>query len=471
MYLDYYGNDLPENALELRETKAGGLSISIWWNKVPRQIMTYDKINEVLDKLDKKGLPKKETKKGCYTIATTGTLGTGYFIRYGKSDANRIEVCGASTDSNKDTRLFRVCVSLSYDDEFGALDAWIAFQSLVNEKIGKKLSQIFGGLPMEYLKNRYCVPSPINWASGLYMNYEGSVAENCVKADICSAYGTEASKTLPDCHISRGKVVQGRVPPTKELPFAFYLESGHMAIWNEGDTFELNKSPYITCDHTIFCQPEKDRTLLLPVAENSLAEVFEELYEGRKDDPHNKLIMNATIGMFHRKKTRLQEDNLWPIPAVIKYRCNKRIIDTCQWLRERDQLPILINTDSILWEGEWQDDFYEVFSNEKKLGNFTIEYRKCRAVIRSTKIYQVEDAETGEVITRWSGSHSKKYTSLLRFGQIWQKDVYDFLREVAEKNTIKWDKKRCRYINRHGDTYYNIDEDIQEVLLKWQSKD
>lgn len=465
MYLDYYGNRLPDGVIVRNNSRAGGVKWSIWWNKLPPIVMTYDKINKALDGLDQKGITYKETQKGCYTVATLGTLGIGYFVRKNKTDKNRIEVCGAFLDKNDDIRLFRIGVSQSYNEEFGALDAWIAFQARVNETIGKKLSQIYGGLPLEYLKYRKCVPSPINWASARYTAKNGSIAENCVKADICSAYGTEASKTLPDCHISRGKVVQGRVPPTEELPFAFYLESGHMAIWNEGSTFELNESPYITCDHTTYCEPEDDRTLLLPAVKESLAQIFEELYDGRKDNENNKMVMNATIGMFHRKKTLHQEDNLWPLAGVIKYRCNKRIVDTCEWLKERDQKPILINTDSILWEGEWQDDFYKVFSNEKKLGNFTLEYKKCRAVIRSTKIYQVEDAETGEVITRWSGSHSKKYTSLLRFGQIWQSKVYEFLKELENKNTIKWDDKSRRYINKEGDFYTNIDKEMEEFVL------
>ncbi len=471
MYLDYWGNELPEGALEFRNTKSGGFTISIWWNKIKKQVMTYDKINEILDTLDNKGLPKKETQKGCYTIATTGTLGIGYFIRNPKTktDINRIEVCGGSLDSNNDIRLFRVGVSLAYDSEFGALESWIAFQNKANEKIGKSIGEIFGGLPLDYHKYRTCVPSPINWASGVYTDYKGSIAENCVKADICSAYGTEASKTLPDCRISLGKVINGRAKPTKELPFAFYLESGHMAIWNEGDTFELNESPYITYNHTVFCSPDKDRTLLLPAAKYSLAEIFEDLYEGRKDNPDNKMIMNATIGMLHRKKITNKEDNLWPVAAVIKYRCNKRIVDTCEWLKERDQYPILINTDSILWEGEWKDEFYEIFTNEKKLGNFTLEYKKCRATIRSSKIYQVEDTKTSEVITRWSGAHSRKYTSLLRFGQIWRDDVYDFLQEVADRNAVKWDKEKCRYINRVGDIYSNADKEMEETL-KWLDK-
>lgn len=469
MYLDYWGNELPKGALEIRETKTGGFSISIWWNKIQKQVMTYDKINEVLDKLDSKGLPKKETKKGCYTIATTGTLGLGYFIRPAKGDINRIEVCGSSLDSNDDIRLFRVGVSLEYDSEFGALEAWLSFQAKANEKLGKSIGEIFGGLPLEYHKYRECVPSPINWASGAYMDYKGSVAENCVKADICSAYGTEASKTLPDCRISLGKVMNGRIAPTKELPFAFYLESGHMAIWGEGSTFELNKSPYITHDHTKWISAEDDKTLLLPVAKHSLADIFEDLYEGRKNNPDNKLIMNATIGMLHRKKITNKEDNLWPVASVIKYRCNKRIVDTCEWLKERDQYPILINTDSILWEGEWQDEFFEVFANEKKLGNFTLEYKRCRAVIRSSKIYQIEDLDSGEVITRWSGAHSRKYTSLLRFGQIWRDDVYEFLQEVADRNAVKWDKKTCRFINKKGDIYYNSNKEMEE-LLQWLDK-
>lgn len=468
MYLDYYGKRLPEGVLVKRTSRAGGIGWSIFWSKLPVMVMTYDKINEVLDKLDGKGLPYKETKAGCYTLATLHTLGIGYFIRKTKGDTNRIEVCGASLDSEDNIRLFRVGVSQSYDSDFGALDAWIAFRMKVKETLDKSLTDIFGGLPLSYLKYRDCVPSPINWASARYTARRGSIAESCVKADICSAYGTEASKSLPDCHFTNCQVLAGKHSPTQDFPFAFYLESGNMAIYGEGDTYALNQSPYITCDHTVFVEDEYEKTLLMPAATVSLADVFEDLYEGRKDNEHNKEVMNITIGMFHRKKTTTQEDNLWPLAAVIKFRCNKRIIDTCEWLKERGQRPILINTDSILWEGEWQDDFFAVFTKEKKLGNFAIEYKKCKAVIRSSKIYQVLDVESGDIITRWSGSHTKKYTRELAFGQIWHNKVYEYLKELESRNTIQWNHSIRRYVNQLGEIYENID---MEELLQWLKQD
>lgn len=470
MYLDYWGEDLPKDALVRRKTKSGGFTFSIFWNKVKKQVMRYEEINETLDKLDNKELTYKETKDGCYTLATATTLGIGYFIRRMKKDANNIEVCGGWLDSNDDIRLFRVGLTQRFDKDFGALDAWIDFQARVNKTLNKSIGQIYGGLPLEYHKYRTCVPSPINWASARYTTKTGRIAENCVKADICSAYGTEASKTLPNCRVSLGKVVKGRVKPTEELPFAFYLESGNMAIWNEGDSFELYNSPYITCDHSVFCEENQDKTLLLPAAKESLVDIFTELYDGRKENEDNKFVMNATIGMFHRRETKYQEDNLWPLAAVIKYRCNKRIVDTCEWLKERGQKPILINTDSILWEGEWQDEFYEIFSDEKRLGNFTLEYKHCQAVIRSPKVYQIKDVNGGEVITRWSGPYSTKYTNLLDFGQIWQGKIYEFLRDVSEKNTIQWDKKKRRYINKKGEIYYNAEKEMEEMLL-WLKQD
>lgn len=457
----------PGIALVSKRTKSGGITYSIWWNKISPTMATYDKINEVLDELDNSSITYRETQKGCYTVATINTLRQGYFIRKNKQDANNIEVCGGRTNNDGDYVLFRYKIRQNYDEDFGALDAWIEFQEKVNEYTGKGINDIFGGLPMEYHQYRGCVPSPINWASFWLCNKRGEVAENCVKADICSAYGTEASKSLPDCHSFVIQKRSGKVEPTAEYPFAFYLHSGHMAIYGEGDTYTLNQSKYITCDHTTPIFDYQEETLLCPAATQTLEDVFQNLYEGRKDHPEYKGVMNMTIGMFHRKKTRFDSENLWPLAAVIKFRCNKRIIDVCGWLEQKGQKPILINTDSIMWEGDYNDEFYEIFSDEKKLGNFTFEYKSCRAVMRSSKIYQIQDKETEETITRWSGSHTKKYTSMLAFGQIWQESVYEFLRDLEERNIIKWDDKIRRFINRKGEIYIDTKEAVEEL---WQNK-
>lgn len=457
MYLSFDKKRLPIGALEEKKTKSGGTKYAIWWNKIPSVVMTYDKINEVLDKLDDMRLTYQDTKQGAYTLSRTSLIQNGYFIRADKTDKNKIEICGVLTESG-DGLLFRYKVSQSYVEDFGALDAWIEFKDRVNKFLGVSLDKIFGGLPQEYHQYRKCVPSPINWASSALTLEKGLISEESVKADICSAYGTEASKTLPDCHASTLKREKGKIEPTAEYPFAFYLKSGHMAIFQEGNTYELNKSKYITSNHTVLVSDKEEETLLLPPSKYSLREIFEDLYEGRKDNPNNKGIMNMTIGMFHRKKWTKQEDNLWPLAAVIKFRCNKRIVDVCDDLIKRGQHPILINTDSIMWEG----NDTEGFDTEKKLGNFVIENRRCLAVIRSSKIYQVYDLDTEEIITRWSGSHTKKYTRMLSFGQIWDARVYDYLRELEEKNTIKWDKTRRRYINKLGEDYKEMEE-----LPKW----
>ena len=452
MYLNFWGNRLPTGALEEQKQKAGGIVYAIWWNKVPSITCSYGEINKILDTLEGKDIPRQEVAKGCKTISRTWKLGEGYFIR--KAGNNIIEVCGAYRKDGRNSHLFRFVITQNKDEDAGR--AYNEFRAKVKEKCGVSLSVIFGGLPEEYHQYRGCVPSPINWASSAYTMARNCVAEGCVKADICSAYGTEGSKTLPDCHISRCRIVDGKVAPSEDFPFAFYLNSGHMAIWGEGTTEQLNKSRYITIDHTKFVSEEK--TLLCPAAKYSLRAVFEDLYEGRKDNPGNKFVMNATIGMFHRKVFTEQQDNLWPIAAVIKFRCNKRIVDECERLAANGCKPLLINTDSILWRGPLIDGF----AREKALGNFTIEYEKCRAVMRSPKIYQVQDVESGETITRWSGAHSKKYTSELAFGRIWEEKIYQFLQEEEMKNTVRWDDKTCRYVNKLYEIY------TEEECVIWQ---
>jgi len=52
MYLLINGADVPEKAIERRTQKNFGINYSIWWNRIPPVIDTYDKINEVLEDLD-----------------------------------------------------------------------------------------------------------------------------------------------------------------------------------------------------------------------------------------------------------------------------------------------------------------------------------------------------------------------------------------------------------------------------------
>ena len=338
-------------------------------------------------------------------------------------------------------------VSKSNNEENNAYEAWCEFKELTNKLCGQSLSSIFGGLPQEFHKYRTVVPKPIDWVNPLF---EGKVIQGCVKADICSAYGNEASKPLPDLHENCRKIVNGKVEPSQEYPFAFYLESNEMAVWGEGSSADLKNTRYMR--ETAY-EAINERTLLCKAASITLRPVFEYLYAHRKENEMLKFVMNATIGMFHRKKFTGVQDNLWPLAAVIKFRCNKRIISLCETLVSLGQIPLLINTDSITWKGN--DMSLVVF--DKALGNFRLEFEDCKLLYKGPKKYQVSGIPYGEtepvVMTRWAGPHNSTYTHNLAFGALLDKDILQRITAEEQNNVFRWNKERHRFITLAGEVF------------------
>lgn len=449
MYVDVFGKPLTESkgALVIKWLSEKKFSIHIWWRHVPSTIKRADEMNILLHGLDEI-LDYKETKQGCKTIATIGGLRQAYFIR-----GDGEEVCGCRIVGKEDVQVFRYKLTFAEKSDEQPYLAFDFFKGTTERLLGKSLNAIFGGLPQEYHQFRDCVPPPINWVSPFSKD---TVIEQCVKADICSAYGTEGSKPLPDLHASARKVVRGRAKPTEEYPFAFYLISGEMSVYGEGNSWDYAATRYMGNQKRKVV--EEDATLLCKAAPLTLEPVFEYLYNGRKDNEWYKFVMVASVGMFHRRKFTGEETNLWPLAAVIKFRCNKRIVDYCNQLIDMYQAPLLINTDSITWRGTDTS----ITTKEKKLGNFALEHANCSLLYSGPKKYQVRDDDDGTTITRWSGNHRKTLTEKLAFGEILNPKIIKTLEEQEKKATFKWDKTKRRFVNKFGDIY--VLEDFEETM-------
>lgn len=451
MYVDVFGRPITaeKGALVLNRLKQGKFSISIWWRHIPALALRADEINLLLDGLDQT-LTYKETRTGCKTIATVGGLKEAYFVR----DEGR-EFCGCRITPDEDIMVFRYVLTLgeTSEDNENAGIAYNIFRKKTKEILGQSLESLVGGLPEELHKYRFGVPSPINWTNPNFTNKE---INKCVKADICSAYGTEGSKPIPDLHARARKIVDGRVEPSAEYPFAFYLESGELSIFGEGNSWEYANTRYMGNQKRKVV--EKEQTLLCKATTKTLRPVFEYFYDGRKKHEYYKFVMVATIGMFHRQTFKGVSTNLWPIAAVIKFRCNKRIIDYCNQLVDNYQVPLLINTDSITWRGRDTS----ITTTEKKLGNFALEYANCSMLYSGAKKYQVRDDDNGAVLTRWSGNHRKTITDKLSFGEILNKEIIKKLEEQEKRATYRWSKEKRRFINQLGEIYTYVDYEMED---------
>lgn len=269
---------------------------------------------------------------------------------------------------------------------------------------GKKYKDI-------YTKVKKCVISPFDYCDSMVLNKKIMVN----KADVSSAYPNELCKDLPTFHDC--KELKGRVEPNEEYPFAFYINSRHVKIFNELYTadFANTKYPYRSIgrkwnpkdsvkpedDITILCKKEKKYS-------KYIKEISQELYNGRKDNPEFKMHMNAFIGKLQ------SNDNPWGscISAVVIARCANNMVNRCKKLLHAGCRVVLVNTDSISWMGNINTD---VYTTEKKLGNFVLEYTNIPMIIKSVKGYQY--IADGVCKTIYSGE-LKEITKNWKFGEI-----------------------------------------------------
>ena len=220
------------------------------------------------------------------------------------------------------------------------------FKAITNESF----KTCFGTVEENILR---CIPKQFYWSKkSRYLGSANSV-------DFSSHYPAAACSILPDSHTAITK--KGTVAPTAEYPFAFYIKSGHIAIYNELDThlwlanrfgkrtlFRL-KTVRKHFDDTFKDIPlNEDITILMKPAKYTLAEVYNKLYNARKDDEDAKLFLVASIGQMHRKN--YVRDKYAHLAAVIIARANKRMIDLVSKLDLSEIIQIQV--DGVIYTGD-----------------------------------------------------------------------------------------------------------------------
>lgn len=283
----------------------------------------------------------------------------------------------------------------------------------------------------EYTDVKKCVVTPFDYVNPSQLGKELIVS----KADVSSAYPTQLKKSVPTF---KGCLrVKGRVKPTEDYPFAFYVKSHHLAIYNELDTrkfagtlypyfpSELTKRKWIPND---FVRAEEDETILCKAVDKKyqdvINEICDDLYSKKNELSESKLFMNAFIGMLHRNSN----PTCSCVAAVVIARCANDMINRCKELKKRGATITLVNTDSISWT--YDVDTTGICDTVKFLGSFYLEHRNIKMICKSVKAYQFID-EKGIITTKFAGLESELKDSL-KFGEIMD---YDIITKVAvDKN-------------------------------------
>lgn len=294
------------------------------------------------------------------------------------------------------------------------------------------LFKIFSGqkYKAEYEDVKKCVISPFDYCNDHFTNRKIKV----YKADVSSAYPFELTKSLPTFHDC--KRINGRVEPTKEYPFAFYIKSRHVKIFNELYTRDFKNTlyPYRSIgrvwnpldsvkpedDITILCKEEKEYS-------KYIQQIAYDLYNGRKEHPEYKIWLNAFIGKLQSNSNPFASC----VSAVIIARCAYNMIKRCEVLRNENNIPVLVNTDSISWININPSS---VYTTEKKIGNFVLEYAGTDMYIKSVKAYQYITEEGCKTV--FAGV-KKEISKLIKFGDISNYDEVSTLIRITEEGFIE----------------------------------
>lgn len=224
----------------------------------------------------------------------------------------------------------------------------------VKEMTGKPITSWYGTSPVQF---RMCNPRPFYY---LDIDYNDNYFShfNCI--DACSQYPSGFLGDMPNAR--ERKLVKGTVKPTEDYPFAFYVKSGNIAIYNELDTHDWQNSPFASqlLYETQYLDPTKDVTVLMKKAEkNPLKEFFLKQYEIKETYDHDsqeykdaKDVMNCLIGMMHQKEFMYKKTSfqLAHVSAVAIARGNQKILNKAMEIGKKNIAQIIV--DSIIYKGK-----------------------------------------------------------------------------------------------------------------------
>ena len=229
--------------------------------------------------------------------------------------------------------------------------------------------------------------------------------------DFSSHYPSSICGMLPDAHTMIEK--DGYIEPSEEYPFAFYPNSGHMAIWNELDTHKWINTPYsdylfrtpmnVSKEYRNYLQSPytKDtRTILMKASPYRMDEIMRHFYDVKQSYPKDskeykeaKLVLNAFIGNLHRKDyTRYKYAH---IAATCIARANNSMLNVLRIVPFMDVVQVCV--DGLIYKGT-----FELGGKGGSLGSLEQEFTNRRMSFKGTNQYIV-DLGNGEFKVKSGG--------------------------------------------------------------------
>lgn len=314
----------------------------------------------------------------------------------------------------------------------------------------------FGTAPIDW---KVCTQKALYYICPLYQSTDVNrikIIDNVNSVDGCSQYPTAICDRLPT---TKGyKQVEGTVKPTEEYPFALYLKTGHVAVYNEFDThdwlyhrmaiklfrneFDVKTNPDypFTYKYLLQFNPDDDITILMKESEYTFKEEMEYFFNIKEQAPKDskeraeaKLVMNAFVGMFHQSNPRSYDKFAYcHLSNIAIARANDRLIKVSDKINIEDIIHICV--DGIIYKGK------QILGvKERKLGNFEQEFSDCKGVFTAINTYMIKNKDNE--VEKYKHGASDTYKSS---GKLIDDDpptqyeqMFDYTRT---DNSSHWDK-------------------------------
>lgn len=356
------------------------------WNKANHVRLTQSEFNSKLQWYKDKGfLVDNHRDAGNRTRKLSWTKPFSYCVDH---DHQQVNLYTTDDDFNF-TVYYSFCDSAKCDRNLGVSGgaAFRMVDSMFHERHDRSLQAAFGRCETDFIFDTINMAlAPIIYTNNRDCDY---ILSNVYKADVSSAYPYGLTFDLPDYHKSSIKKLSGIYKPTEEYPFAFYIRSGHMAIYKELDTYNDFRTHPLYCTRGKWNNDlygEKDVTILMKASRFKLDDIMIELYGKKKDNADIKTMMVAFIGYIRSTKS-WQKHYMGHISACVYARHIKRMLSFYDTIVSEKNIVEMIATDSICWRGHAMP---QITTKEKEIGNFVSEYENARLVMLANGVYGLE---------------------------------------------------------------------------------
>lgn len=290
------------------------------------------------------------------------------------------------------------CTTNYHDDQknISTPNSFKVFKSMFKKRTGIKMLDAYG--KVEHGFKVFC-PKPLYYISSLW--------DKCIwlsgisKEDYCSHYPASALEILPDAstRVDRNEYVK----PNSEYEFAFYPDTGHIAIFNEFDSHDFNKyiKTYTAKVAVGKFAPDyygsDSRTILMKRSQYSLSDEIMFFYNQKCNSPKNsleyyesKIFLLKFIGMLEQCSSKMYSSYPYAhLASVIKWRSNVKMFKTLQQIGFRNIIQVCV--DGVIHAGD------PVGKVSNKIGDLNIEVTDALFVQRGINQYILKGDHYKEV--------------------------------------------------------------------------